>query len=108
MPQRVTIPCADLARRYNAGESTTQLAREYHCSPTTVAKLLRVCGIEVRDARFQPVALDEQVLRKMYIEQRLPIAMIAERLKVSVTTVGNKRRQYGIPPRSRDPLADDE
>lgn len=101
MPQRVTIPCADLATRYNAGESTTQLARDYHCSPTTVAKLLRVCGIDVRDARFRPVDLDEQTLRKMYLEDRLSITTIAKRLNVSATTIGNKRRQYGIPPRPR-------
>jgi hypothetical protein len=103
MPRRVVLPCADLVLRYTAGQSTTILARHYHCSPTTIAKLLRECGAAVRTSRFQPIHLDESTLRQLYLDERLPIATIAARLGVSVTTIGNKRRRAGIPTRPRRP-----
>ena len=101
MTQRVTLPCDELRTRYAAGQSTTALARHYGCSPTTVAKQLRACGVEVRDARFQPLDVDLALLRRLYLDERLPIAEIAARLGISVASVGNLRRRANIPTRPR-------
>src|SRR5215212_5343417 len=108
MPRRVVLPCAELVTRYTAGESTTILARDYHCSPTTIAKLLRECGATVRSSLFQPIDIDEAMLRRLYLDERLPITAIAARFGVSVTTIGNKRRRGRIPPRPRLPITSDD
>jgi len=39
-------------------------------------------------------------LERLYLHERLPLREIARRLDVSVSTVGSKRREYGIPARS--------
>lgn len=99
MPARLTLPCSELRARYEAGQTTTMLARHYHCSPTTIASHLRACGATVRSSRFRPVQVSEEALRQLYLDERLSVAEIAEQLGVSVSTVYNKRRIYDIPRR---------
>lgn len=101
MPRRLDIPCPALRQRYDAGESTIALAAHYGCSPTTIANRLRTCGAALRDSRFQPVQVAPGELRRLYVDERLPIAVIAARLGIAPSTVGTKRRLYGIPPRPR-------
>ena len=101
MRRSIRLPCPELCLRYMRGQSTTSLARDYGCSPTTIAKNLRSCGIRLRPSRFASIPVDEAVLRHMYLEARLPIAMIAAHFRISPGTVGNKRRRYGIPLRPR-------
>jgi hypothetical protein len=101
MPQNVLLPCDELCSAYLAGQSTTALARLYGCSPTTIAKNLRACGIMLRPSRFAPVSIEEGALRRVYLDERWPIAAIAAYFGVSASTIGNKRRRYGIPIRAR-------
>ena len=101
MPQRVVLPYDELCSAYLAGQSTNLLARRYGCSPTTIAKNLRACGITPRPSRFVPIRIDEAALRRVYLDERLSIAAIAVYFGVSASTIGNKRRRYGIPPRPR-------
>lgn len=101
MSSNVLLPCYELCSAYLAGQSTTALARRYGCSPTTIAKNLRTCGVTPRPSRFASVQVDEAALRRLYLEERWPIAAIAAHFGVSASTVGNKRRRYGIPIRER-------
>src|SRR5690242_3801608 len=101
MAHSMDLPCEDLASRYQAGHSTISLARQHGCSPTTIAKRLRACGITLRDARYAPIPVSEGLLRKLYLEERLPLGVIAACLGVSVGTVSNRRRSYNIPIRPR-------
>jgi hypothetical protein len=101
MPLNVLLPCDELSSAYLAGQSTTALARRYGCSPTTIAKNLHACGITLRPSRFAPVAVDEGALRRVYLDERWPIAAIAAYFGVSASTIGNKRRRYAIPIRER-------
>ncbi len=101
MPRRTDIPCVDLAQRYQQGQSTVVLARAYACSPTTVAKRLRACGVQVRRSRFEPLPVPEDELRRLYLEERWTIVALASHFGTSVSTIGNKRHWYGIPTRSR-------
>jgi len=101
MSPRVELPCDQLRASYLAGQSTTSLARRYACSPTTIAKRLHGCGVALRPARFAAVHVDAGALRRAYLVERLPIAAIAALFGVSASTVGNKRRRYGIPQRPR-------
>ena len=59
MPRSILLPCAELCSAYLAGQSTTVLSRRYACSPTTIAKNLRMCGITLRVSRFAPVQIEE-------------------------------------------------
>ena len=101
MPQNVLLPCDELCSAYLAGQSTIALARRYGCSPTTIAKNLRMCGVTLRPSRFVPAQVDESILRQLYLDERWPIAAIAAHFGVSSSTIGNKRRRYGIPIRER-------
>jgi transcriptional regulator of aromatic amino acid metabolism len=101
MPRNVLLPCDELCSAYLAGQSTTALARRYGCSPTTIAKNLRMCGITLRPSRFVPAQIEETALRRIYLDERWPITAIAAHFGVSASTIGNKRRRYGIPIRQR-------
>lgn len=101
MAGRLELPCEQLLASYMAGQSTTALARRYACSPTTIAKYLHGCGAAMRPSRFAPAVVDAGALRRAYLDERLPIGAIAARFGVSASTIGNKRRRYGIPKRPR-------
>jgi transcriptional regulator of aromatic amino acid metabolism len=101
MPRNVLLPCDELCSAYLGGQSTTMLARRYRCSPTTIAKNLRMCGVAPRPSRFALVHIEEATLRRIYSEERWTIAAIAAHFGVSASTVGNRRRRYGIPIRER-------
>ena len=108
MARPLDLPRAAIAKYYQAGQSTVALARRYGCSPTTVANIVRTEGVDVRPARFRPTTIPEGELRDLYVVQRLPVAQIAAYFGVSASTVGNKRRLYGIAVRARRvaPLAE--
>src|SRR5215217_6612981 len=101
MPQNLLLPCDQLCSAYLAGQSTTTLAQRYGCSPTTIARHLRVCSITLRASRFAPAQLEEATLRRLYLDERWSIAAIAAHFGVSASTIGNQRRRYGIPIRLR-------
>jgi hypothetical protein len=101
MARPIDIASDELAAAYRAGWSTPALARRYGCSPATIAKRLRAAGVALRDARFRALPVAEGALRRLYLDERLPIAAIAAALGISASTVGNKRRAYGIPIRPR-------
>jgi hypothetical protein len=105
MARAIDIPSGELVAAYLAGFSTPVLARRYACSPATIAKRQRAAGIALRDARFHKVPVAESTLRRLYLDEQLPIAAIAAALGVSASTVGNKRRAYVIPIRPRRPAA---
>ena len=97
MPQRPPIPCDELRSAYAEGESSTAIAQRYRCSPTTVIKYLRRCGLPIRSSRFQAREIPEATLRRLYLEERQPVVVIAAYFGVSISTINNKRRRYNIP-----------
>jgi hypothetical protein len=101
MPRTILLACDQLCSAYLAGQTTTTLAYRYSCSPTTIAKNLRRCGITLRLSRFAPVQIEEAALCRLYLGERWPIAAIAAHFGVSASTIGNQRRRYGIPIRPR-------
>ena len=101
MPHNLLLPEDQLCSAYLAGQSTTILAHRYGCSPTTIAKHLRLCGITPRPSRFAPAQIEEAALRRLYLDERRPITAIAAHFGVCASTIGNQRRRYGIPIRAR-------
>lgn len=111
MAQRISIPCDELRRLYeDERQGTIAIAAHYGCSPATISTYLRRCSIAARPSRFQPIDLPADELRRLYLDERLPIAEIARRFGVSTSTISNRRRALHLPirPRTRSPapLAD--
>ncbi|MEO7913351.1 MAG: hypothetical protein ABIV47_27190 [Roseiflexaceae bacterium] len=103
MPRNILLSCDQLCSAYLAGQSTTMLAQRYSCSPTTIAKNLRLCGITPRPSRYTPAQVEEATLQRLYSVEHWPIAEIAAYFGVSASTIGNQRRRYGIQIRARQP-----
>ena len=109
MSRRKVIPCDELQSAYAEGYSSTTIAQRYRCSPTTIIKYLRRCGLPIRPSRFLAREIPEATLRRLYLEEHLPVVVIAAYFGVSVSTINNTRRRYNIPTRPRRvflPLAD--
>jgi uncharacterized protein YjcR len=109
LSRRPPIPCDELCRAYAEGQSSTAIAQRYKCSPTTIIKYLRRCGLSIRSSRFQATAIPEAALRRLYLEGRLPLPAIVAYFGVSISTINNKRRRYNIstrPQRVWQPGAD--
>jgi hypothetical protein len=94
------LPDAEIAARYAAGESVHLLALRYDCSPATIARRLRGQRTAMRPRRCRRISVDCAELERLYLHERLPLREIARRLDVSVSTMGSRRRECGIPARS--------
>lgn len=109
MTVRITLTCAELERLYvHEGLSQAKVAATLGCSVATIANRMRRCGITARDGRFKGRPLPAAILAQLYTDERLPLQSIAARLGVSVGTVHNWRRAYGIPTRTRRARGRDE
>jgi DNA-binding transcriptional regulator YiaG len=102
MGVRIILTCTELERLYlHEGLSQAKIAAALGCSVATVANHMRHCGIRARDGRFRARPLPAALLARLYSDEGLPLRSIAARLGVSVGTVHNWRRAYGIPTRAR-------
>ncbi len=102
MPRQITIPCDELRRLYEDEHlGTVAIAQRYGCSATTISLHLRKCNILARPSRFQPHTVSPEELRRLYLEEKLPIREIARRLGISVSTFNNRRRALNISRRKR-------
>lgn len=96
------LSCEELRRLYlDQGLSQAAIAARIGCSPTTISNRLRRCGIVTRAGRFSGQPLERGLLERLYSDEALPLAVIANRFGVSVGTIHNWRRAYGIPTRAR-------
>lgn len=71
------------------------------CSAATISNRMRACGITPRPGRFQARTVSRALLERLYTDEALTIPAVAARLGISVGTLHNRRRAYGIPTRSR-------
>jgi len=102
MAPRSSIDCAELRQLYEEELlGMKAIAARAGCSPPTVAKWLRRCGVAPRSGRFTAREIAPEQLRRLYLDERLPLRLIAARLGVSVGTVHNRRRALGLPARGR-------
>lgn len=102
MPERTHPPCAELRQLYDEERlSQAAIGLRLGCSAATVASWMRRCAIPAREGRFQARPLPRALLEELYCSRRLTLAAIAAQLGVSVSTVHNWRRAYGIPARGR-------
>lgn len=100
MKKQLPISCGELRRLYvEEGLSMATLARQLGCSAPTIGRRLRECGVVTRSGRFERREMPREALARLYLEERLPLRVIAERLGVSVGTVNNWRRACDLPGR---------
>jgi transcriptional regulator of aromatic amino acid metabolism len=100
MATRIILPCDELRRLYlEDGLGVAQVALRLGCSAATISNRLRACGIAARSGRFAASRITLELLTQLYTVEGLPVAVIAARLGVSVGTIHNRRRAFGIPAR---------
>lgn len=100
MKKQLPISCDELQRLYlEEGLSMVALARQLGCSAPTIGRRLRECGVTTRSGRFERREIPYAAFIHLYLEERLSLRVIAERLGVSVGTVNNWRRVCGLPGR---------
>jgi hypothetical protein len=101
MASRLQLNCEELCEAYAAGLTVKALAFIHQCNPATISRHLRRCGVVLRNGRFTAASVPEDELRRLYLTEQLPITRIAAHFSVSTSTIGNKRRLYDIPRRSK-------
>lgn len=100
MARPIHLSCAELRRLYlEGGQGVAQIATAAGCSPSSVSIRLRRCGIPTRSGRFRRADVPRELLEQLYLQEALPLRAIAARMGVSVGTVSNRLRAYGIPRR---------
>lgn len=103
MPRKTPLPeevCAELQRLYLEERlGVTAVGAKLGRSPATISNWLRDCGITARSGRFRRREISRARLDRLYSVERLPLREIAQRLGISISSVGNKRRAFGIPKR---------
>ena len=103
----IQIPCEELRRLYlDEGLGVAQIGVALGRSASTISIWLRRCGIPTRSGRFQRADVPRELLERLYLSEALPLREIASQLGVSVGTVSNRLRAYGIPRRARAALAE--
>ena len=99
--------CAELHHLYIDEQlGVVAIGGKLGCSAATVSNWLRRCGIPTRSGRFQARVVSETLLEQLYSVEALPLHEIARRLGVSVGTINNRRRAYGIPKRGSKTYVD--
>jgi transposase len=108
MSKKAWIACEELRRLYEDEQMTTvTISRHYGRSITTVANRLRRCGIALRVGRYQTKAVSPQELQQLYVEERLPVTVIADHFGVCLSTIYNRLQVYGLPLRRKKHLEPD-
>ncbi|MBL7206783.1 MAG: LAGLIDADG family homing endonuclease [Candidatus Aenigmarchaeota archaeon] len=91
---RFIINRIDLEDLYHSKNFTIyNIAKIYNCSPYTIGKRMKECGINVRDRR---IIISRNILRKLYVDKKLTGEKIARMYNCSVPTIIKLLRKYGI------------
>jgi transposase-like protein len=114
-PPVAPLTAAQLHDRYvRRGLSTAEVAAEFGTTANRVRLALHQHDIALRDRprqRVPPLAVDAATLRRLYVDERLDDAVIAERFAVPTDRVRRRRRELGVyrpasaPPHQSPPMA---
>jgi uncharacterized protein YjcR len=102
MAGQVYLTCEELRRLYlDEGLGVARIGAAVGYSASTISSWLRRCGIPTRSGRFRPAEVPRELLERLYLAESLPLREIAALLGVSVGTISNRLRAYGVPRRGR-------
>lgn len=90
----VQLPMAEIAWRYEQGESSPELAREFRTTATTIVRKLRAVGVTIRPKTREVIMTPEKLdqLRTMMIDGEKQ-EYIAAVLGVSLGTITRYARE---------------
>lgn len=87
-----------IVARYGAGHTTIELAAELHHDKETISRVLKARGVELRDWNdAQRIPIDEETLRRLYIDEFKTAPEIAAMYGTSHQTILKRLKKYGIP-----------
>lgn len=86
--------CIDVAERYRAGASATDLARQYNVHRQTIARQLKKAGIELRDQKKRSPELTAEATI-LYAEGR-SLDDVAKLLGVQASTIARSLKSAGV------------
>lgn len=88
--------------------SQAEIAERFDCSQTIISYWMREFGLDTEKVTKPKPWRDEEVLRRLYIEQQLTMAEVADTLKCSRQAVEEWIHRHGIETRSRNPETPEE
>lgn len=97
----VILPVADLARAYDAGGTTYEIARDTGVSRQTVSRALSELGVVTRRGRNPSISIDDAWLRDHYQGQHRTIRQLADLAGCSASTIARRLRDAGVALRPR-------
>ena len=65
--RRKNLPSAEVCKKYNAGASQLQLAKEYNVAPGTIGRVLDIASVEKRPYRIEDLPIEELVANYLEI-----------------------------------------
>lgn len=86
----------EIVRRYEAGDSVATIGKTEGCSPTTINKILRRYGVELRTANPVVTEAQRQRIVDLYTNSGMTIDQTAEVVGVSPRFVDNWLKKNGI------------
>ncbi|PSK57056.1 hypothetical protein B0E38_02587 [Streptomyces sp. 111WW2] len=91
-----TLPAAEICARYQAGESTNQLAKVYGCSNTTIIGILKRHDVPRRVGRTIELPVPDEELARRYLEERVELQQLATELGVKPNLVSRRVAAAGV------------
>lgn len=97
-----------LVRDYIDGISISKLGFKYSIDKSQAFRILIKHNANIRPRSY--INVSKETFYRLYVEEKLPVAVIAQKLECSVPTLVKIRDSYNIPPRrvrGRCPVSED-
>jgi DNA invertase Pin-like site-specific DNA recombinase len=96
----INIPKKELRKMFLAGCTYDVLAQRYSCSHCTIYNRLREMRLIQRTHKTKMEKYNLSEIRHLYLDKKLSIGMIADRLRCSQSALRNWMKENGIPLRT--------
>jgi predicted transcriptional regulator len=91
------VDYADIAARYKAGQTRSQIYAETGCHPNTIVKILKETGVPLRDDRKnRERTLDYDLIRRLYVEEQKTMPVIAAEIGSRAESVRGALLTMGV------------
>lgn len=94
--RRPDIVTDDLRRMYEEGLTLNQIAEKVGIARTSVTARLKKADVVMKVPGGQKKAFDAELVKRLYLEEKLTVAQIAKRLRSARRTVANFLKENGV------------
>lgn len=91
-----TLPAEEIIRRYESGDSATQIGASYGCSNTTILHILRDHGVARRKGHRTELPVTNKELARRYVEEKALIQDLAAEFGVAPATISERLADAGV------------